>query len=129
MTKQTLWEEDPFDHVPISVGKSFLSTFIATRYSLHKQLGRPLLGQVRKLCVPRKSISVLLCTLGLTPLEQFYESLLDFLDDLEEKDEVVDLLNWNWHVFPIFYLSHWLGILFIPSDSQIFPSMSGMNME
>jgi len=25
---------------------------------------------------------------------------LDFLDDLEEKDEVADLLNWwNWYVF------------------------------
>jgi hypothetical protein len=29
--------------------------------------------------------------------ERFYESVLDFLNDLDEKDEVADLLNWwNW---------------------------------
>ncbi|KAF8232269.1 hypothetical protein L208DRAFT_1563529 [Tricholoma matsutake] len=33
--------------------------------------------------------------------EQFYESVLDFLDDPEEKDKVDDLLNWwNCQVFP-----------------------------
>ncbi|KAF8221164.1 hypothetical protein L208DRAFT_1329803, partial [Tricholoma matsutake] len=33
--------------------------------------------------------------------KQFYESVLDFLDDPEEKDEVDDLLNWwNCQVFP-----------------------------
>jgi len=26
--------------------------------------------------------------------EQFYESVLDFLDDPEEKEEVDDLINW-----------------------------------
>jgi hypothetical protein len=32
-----------------------------------------------------------------TDSERFYESVLDFLDDPEEKDEVTDLLNWwNW---------------------------------
>ena len=37
-----------------------------------------------------------------TDSERFYKSVLDFLDDLEEKDEVADLLNWwNWHVFLI----------------------------
>jgi hypothetical protein len=36
-----------------------------------------------------------------TDLERFYNSVLDFLDDLEEQDEVVDLLNWwDWCVFP-----------------------------
>jgi hypothetical protein len=30
-------------------------------------------------------------------LKQFYESVLDFLNDLDKKDEVADLLNWwNW---------------------------------
>jgi hypothetical protein len=29
--------------------------------------------------------------------ERFYESVLDFLNDLGEEDEVADLLNWwNW---------------------------------
>ena len=33
----------------------------------------------------------------LTDSERFYDSILDFLDDPEEKDEVGDLLNWwNW---------------------------------
>jgi hypothetical protein len=36
-----------------------------------------------------------------TNSERFYNSVLDFLDDPEEQDEVVDLLNqWDWCVFP-----------------------------
>ncbi|KAM6493058.1 hypothetical protein JOM56_011192, partial [Amanita muscaria] len=36
-----------------------------------------------------------------TDSERFYESVLDFLNDPEEKDEVADLLNWwNCQVFP-----------------------------
>jgi len=34
-----------------------------------------------------------------TDSERFYESILDFLDDPEEKEEVDDLINWwNWLV-------------------------------
>jgi hypothetical protein len=36
-----------------------------------------------------------------TDSERFYNSVLNFLDDLKEQDEVVDLLNWwDWCVFP-----------------------------
>ena len=56
--------------------------------------------------------------------EQFYESVLDFLDDLEEKGEVDDLLNWwNWWVF-----MHYIQVLWFVNantcihDSQVFLS-------
>ncbi|KAF8226633.1 hypothetical protein L208DRAFT_1300992, partial [Tricholoma matsutake] len=48
------------------------------------------------------SSSLVFCQLDtVTDSEQFYKSVLDFLDDPEEKDEVDDLLNWwNCQVFP-----------------------------
>jgi hypothetical protein len=47
--------------------------------------------------------------------EQFYKSVLDFLDDPEERDEVHDLLNWwKWCVFSIFFVD--------TPGSQIFAS-------
>ena len=37
--------------------------------------------------------------------ESFYKSVLDFLNDPEEREEVANLLNWwNWYVFRIIFL-------------------------
>ena len=55
-----------------------------------------------------------------TDSERFYVSVLDFLDDPEEKDEVDDLLNWwNWYVI---YNWHIYCVSDLVRDSQVFPS-------
>jgi len=38
-----------------------------------------------------------------TDLERFYESVFDFLNDPDEKEDVADLMNWwNWWLFSIY---------------------------
>ncbi|KAM6493885.1 hypothetical protein JOM56_010246 [Amanita muscaria] len=54
-----------------------------------------------QLCFALSSSSVFCRSDTSTDSERFYESVLDFLNDPEEKDEVADLLNWwNCQVFP-----------------------------
>ena len=50
----------------------------------------------------------------LTDSERFYVSVLEFLDDPEEKDEVDDLLNWwNWYDIFIETSTVWLTLFLI----------------
>ena len=56
----------------------------------------PLL-MTNQLCFTLSSSLVFCRSDTMTDSEQFYESVLDFLDDPKEKEEVGDLLNWwNW---------------------------------
>jgi hypothetical protein len=66
---------------------------------------RPVLGlnqvhpplNIRQLRFALSSSSVFCRTDTSTDSERFYESVLDFLDHPEEKDDIRDLLNWwNW---------------------------------
>jgi hypothetical protein len=56
----------------------------------------------------------------LTDSERFYVTVLEFLDDPEERADVDDLLNWwNWCVIYIIDISiMWLTLV----NSQVFPS-------
>ncbi|KAF8630784.1 hypothetical protein AX14_010973 [Amanita brunnescens Koide BX004] len=54
-----------------------------------------------QLCFTLSSSSVFSRSDTSTDSERFYESILDFLNDPNEQDEVVDLLNWwDCQVFP-----------------------------
>ncbi|KAF9458631.1 hypothetical protein BDZ94DRAFT_1173208, partial [Collybia nuda] len=46
-------------------------------------------------------LAVFSCTNNMTDSEHFYNSVLDFLDHPEEKEQVNKLLIWwNWQIFP-----------------------------
>ena len=50
----------------------------------------------------------------LTDSKRFYVSVLEFLDNPEEKDEVDDLLNWwNWYDIFIETSTVWLTLFLI----------------
>ena len=52
-----------------------------------------------QVCFALSSTSVFSRTDSVTDSERFYHSLLDFLHDVKEKEEVQDLLTWwNRHV-------------------------------
>ena len=54
-----------------------------------------------------------------TDSERFYVSVLEFLDDAEEKAEVDELLNWwNWYDHIIFIIYCAADLV---HDSQVFP--------
>lgn len=57
-----------------------------------------------------------------TDSERFYGTVLDFLDDPDEKDNVDELLDWwNWYVCP--WLQDILSKLTLSYlDSHVFPS-------
>lgn len=57
----------------------------------------------------------------LTDSERFYVTVLEFLDDPEEKAEVDDLLNW-WNWYDVISLIYIYCAADVACDSQVFPS-------
>jgi hypothetical protein len=60
-----------------------------------------------------------------TDSEQFYVSTLEFLEDLEEKAEVDELLNWwNWYDHHCYVFVMQLTLFFV---AKYFLAMSGVS--
>ena len=107
------WHDLCHDSLPIICGYTG---------TIHYLLAKLLLNIYGQLRFALSSTSVFRRSDTSTDSERFYESVLDFLDDQQEKDEVDHLLNWwNWCVFS--NLSSLLvGLPNIPLGSQVFPS-------
>ena len=65
------------------------------------------------------------CTDLVTDLEWFYNSILELLNNLEEKEEVVlFLLWWNRQIFPLYTKSEWL-----PSKNSVLLRICAKHVE